>query len=122
MWKLLFSFLSGPLTHISNDLKEAYQSKLRAENDAQRVAADERINLLEARKTIILAAQSDPLERFVRILFALPFIIYIGKIVVYDKVLGLGVTDNLSENFTWIMMTIIGGYFLDSIANKFRKG
>lgn len=121
MWKILLSFLTGPLTEISNDLKEAYQSKLAAQNDAEKIAADERINLLEARKTVILAAQSDPFERFVRIGFALPFIVYINKVVLWDKVLGWGVTDGLSNNFTYIMMTILGGYFLETTVKRFKK-
>jgi hypothetical protein len=121
MWKLLLSFVTGPLTEISNDLKEAYQSKLNAANDAERIAAEERINLLEARKSIILAAQSDPVERWVRVGFTLPFIVYVNKIVLWDKVLGWGVTDPLSDNFTWIMMTILGGYFLETTVKRVKK-
>lgn len=113
MWKLLLSFLSGPLTAISNDLKEAYQSKLQAQNDAERIAADERINLLENRKSVILAAQSDPVERWVRVLFALPFIIYTWKLIVWDKVAHLGSTDPLSSDLTQLFWIVIGGYFLD---------
>src|SRR5687768_13277992 len=107
MWfvTILTSLFSGPLKSISNDLKEAYQNKLTAQNDAEKLAVDERINLLEARKSIILAAQSDPVERWVRVGFTLPFIIYVNKIVLWDKVLGWGVTDSLSDNFTLIMMT-----------------
>lgn len=121
MWKLLFGFFTGPLTEISNDLKEAYQSRLNAANDAERLAVEERINLLEARKSIILAAQSDPVERWVRIGFTLPFIVYVNKIVLWDKVLAWGSTDPLGDNFTWIMMTILGGYFLETTVKKVMR-
>lgn len=123
MWllKALLGFLSGPLSSISNDLKEAYQSKLAATNDKERIAADERINLLEARKSIILAAQSDPFERWIRILFALPFAIYIWKLVVYDKVLLWGITDNLSTDLWNMFYIILGGYFLETTVRTFRK-
>lgn len=114
MLKLILSLFSGPLTSISNDLKEAYQSKLLATTDKERIAADERINLLEARKSTIMAAQSDPMERWVRIGFALPFIIYINKLLVWDKVLGMGTTDALSNDLTQLFWIIIGGYFLDT--------
>lgn len=113
MWKMLLSLISGPLSKISNDLKEAYQSKLTASNDAERIAADERINLLEARKTSILAAQSDPIERFVRITFAFPFIVYINKLVLWDKVLKWGITDPLSTELSQLMWVVIAGYFID---------
>lgn len=121
MLKLLFSFLSGPLTQISNDLKEAYQAKLNAQNDQERIAADERINTLEARKSIILAAQSDPLERLVRIGFALPFVIYNAKLLIWDKVLGFGITDGLSPELTQLMWIVVGGYFLDTTVKRIFK-
>lgn len=114
MLNLILSFFSGPLSSISNDLKEAYQSRLNAGNDKERIAADERINLLETRKSTILAAQSDPVERWVRIAFALPFVVYINKLLIWDKVLGLGVTDALSSDLTQLFWIIIGGYFLDT--------
>ena len=113
MLKFLLSFFSGPLSSISNDIKEAYQSKLQAQNDQERIAADERITTLEARKSTILAAQSDPMERWIRILFALPFVIYINKLVIWDKVLAWGTTDALSSDLTQLFWIIIGGYFID---------
>lgn len=121
IWKLLVGFFTGPLTQISNDLKEAYQSKLAATNDKESIAADERINQLEARKAIILAAQSDPVERWVRILFALPCIVYVNKLVIWDKVLELGVTDDLSVNLWNYFYIILGGYFLDTIVKRFKR-
>lgn len=120
--KFLLGLLSGPLSSISNDLKEAYQSKLAAQNDAERIMADERIALLESRKTTILAAQSDPVERWVRVGLAFPFVVYINKLVLWDKVLGLGVTDSLSPELSQILMIVLGGYFIDTIAKRvFRK-
>lgn len=113
MWKVLLSLVTGPLSSISSDLKEAYQSKLAAANAAERIAADERINILEARKSSILAAQSDPIERWVRIGFAFPCLIYVNKILIWDKVLGLGVTDKLSPEFWNVFWVVLGGYFID---------
>lgn len=123
MWllKTIMGFLSGPLSDISNDLKEAYQSKLAATNDKERIAADERINKLEAQKSIILAAQSDPFERWVRILFALPFVLYVNKLVIWDKILGYGVTDNLSVFLENTFYMVIGGYFLDTVVKRIKR-
>lgn len=116
MLKVLLGLLSGPLSQISSDLKEAYQAKLAAQNDQERIAADERINTLEARKSVILAAQSDPLERLVRIGFAFPFVAYTWKLVLWDKVLAYwthGATDALSSDLTQLMWIVVGGYFVD---------
>ena len=112
MLKFLAAFLSGPLSQISSDLKDAYTAKLNAKNDSERVAAEGRISILESRKSIILAAQSDPFERWVRPLFALPFIIYNMKLIIWDKVFGLGVTDSLSPELYNVQLTVLGGYFL----------
>lgn len=121
MLKILFGLLTGPLAAISNDIKEAYQSKLNAKNDAERIAADERINLLEARKTTIMAAQSDPYERWVRIAFAFPFVVYLWKLILYDKVLEWGVTDGLSPELSHLFWVIVGGYFVDLTAGRITR-
>lgn len=124
MWKLLLGFLTGPLTSISNDLKEAYTAKLQAANDSEKVAADERINLLEARKSVILAAQSDPVERLVRVAWAFIFILYTGKCVIWDKVFAYwthGVTDPLSNDLQQLMWIVVGGYFVDTVVRRFKK-
>lgn len=114
MWKLLVSLVTGPLSSISQDIKEAYQSKLAATTDVERIAADERIALLEARKSVILAAQSDPIERLVRVGFALPMVIYTWKLVLWDKVLSLGATDGLSPELWQLFWIVVGGYFIDT--------
>lgn len=121
MIKMLLGLLSGPLSSISKDLKEAYQSKLAAQNDAERIEADEKIALLEARKTSILAAQSDRIERWVRILYATPCIIYLWKLIIWDKVLELGITDDLSSNLWTIFFIILGGYFVNTIVKTVVK-
>lgn len=121
MWTLLASFFSGPLKEISNDLRQAYQSRLAAQNDAERIAADERISLLESRAGIIRAAQSDRIERYVRISFAFPFIVYVNKLVLWDKVLAWGSTDPLSTDLTQLLWIIIGGYFLDTTVKGTAK-
>ena len=118
MLKFLLGLVTGPLSSISNDLKEAYQSKLAAKNDAERILADERIAVLEARKTSILAAQSDPIERWVRVGFAFPFVVYINKLILWDKVLELGITDSLSSELSHILMIVLGGYFVDTIVRR----
>lgn len=120
MIKLILSFLSGPLSSVSKDLKEAYQAKLNAQNDKDKIAAEERINFLEARKDVILAAQGDPFERFVRIAFAVPFVLYLWKLVLWDKVFEWGVTDDLSQNLWNILFIVLGGYFIDTIVRRFK--
>lgn len=122
MWAILAKILTGGvLQDVTSKLEAAYQAKLNAENDAQKVAADLQIHNLETRRDIILQAQKDRFERWVRILFALPFIVYIWKLVIWDKVAGLGITDSLSPTLENIMWTVIGGYFVQWTIGGFKK-
>jgi hypothetical protein len=55
-------------------------------------------------------------EALTRPLFAFAFVIYAWKVVVFDKVLGLGTTDPLSGDIAqWAMITL-GGRSLEKVA------
>jgi hypothetical protein len=53
-------------------------------------------------------------------MFALPFVIYNFKIIVWDKVMGLGSTDGLSPELIQLQMIIFGAYFLTRPFEKRR--
>ena len=111
----MLSFLIGilnPLGKIADRLQAAYEAKLRAENDKERIAADIHVKQLEAQMQVLIAEQKNRLTRWIRPAFALPFVIYDFKIVVWDKVLGLGSTDALSPEFWQLQMIVFGAYFL----------
>lgn len=122
MLSTVFSFFLNIFgSPIVREIRAAYESKLRAANDKERIAADERIVILEARRDSILAAQSDPFERFVRIGFAAPFVIYLWKLIIWDKVFALGITDNISPDLWNIAYIILGGYFINTLARGIMK-
>ena len=107
---------------IAGKIADAYQAKLNAANDKERLAADERIAFLEAQERILIAEQGSWMTRWIRPAFALPFVIYNLKIVVWDKVLGWGTTDALSPEFWQLQMVVFGCYFLTRPLEKaFRK-
>lgn len=114
IWSFLVSLVTGPLREISNDITKAYQSKLAAANDAERIAADERIALLEARKSIIVSSQESLGGQWAKFLYALPCIVYLNKLVIWDKVLGWGSTDPLSPELWSVFMVILGGFFIET--------
>jgi hypothetical protein len=121
MWKIISSLFLSSLSQITKDLTDAYKTRENAKTEQERIAANERIAILESRKTSILAAQSDPIERWVRILWAAPFILYNTKLVVWDKVLSLGATDSLSPELYQIQMIVLGGYFFLDGINRFKR-
>lgn len=107
---------------IVGQLAEAYKAKQSALTDQEKIAADERIKVLEAKRDVLVAesASGGPAS-WIRPLFALPFVIYIWKLVIWDKVLSLGTTDALSPELADIMMLVITGYFLGRTAEKVTR-
>lgn len=118
----LFEFLN-PLTPITKALTEAYTAKLAAENDGQRIEADIRIKNLEAKRDVVIAASVNDHWWSPRTIMGWCAAIYVFKLVVWDTVLGLGVTRNPGDQVTNIVMTIVGFYFLmtgiDRVVSRF---
>lgn len=65
----------------------------------------------EVNASIIVAEQGNVLTRMVRPLFAIPFILFTWKVVVWDKMLGWGVTDALDPKMWGVFMAIVIAYF-----------
>ncbi len=77
--------------------------------------------IMESKKLqtqIILAEQNKWYTAMIRPLLALPIIIYVWKVVVWDKVLGWGVTDPLDQTMGWVLTTIVGAYFIGRAFEK----
>lgn len=129
MWAWLASFLGGPVV---NGLINAYKTKLDAANTRDRIAADlagkEIEAEIEARKqasAVIIAEQGRWYTAIIRPLLALPVIIYFWKVIVWDKVLGLGTTDPLTgmiADWTGIIVTAyVGGRSIEKVARIFKR-
>lgn len=103
---------SGGIKAIGGELRQAYEAKLKAQTDAEKLAAEETIARLEAQQSILLAEQGRWLTAWVRPMIALPFVIYLWKLIIYDKVLAWGATDNLSPELWQMMTVVVGAYFL----------
>lgn len=106
---------------IGGQIVEWQRIRNEAATDERRIEAEKMLAVLEASKATVLQAQRDRYERWVRIGFALPFVIYNAKLVLWDKVLGLGVTDPLSEELAAIQMTVIASYFVYATVTGLRR-
>ena len=102
----------GGISAIGAELRAAYEARLKAQNDRERLEADMAIAQLQARQAVLLAEQGSWATRWIRPAFALPFIIYDAKIIVWDKVLGLGTTDGLSPELWRTYWIVLGGFFV----------
>lgn len=110
--KILTWLSGGAIEAIGGQITRAYEAKLSAENDEARIDAQKHIAVLEAQQSVLIADHRSIITRWIRPAFALPFIIYNFKIVVWDKVLGQGVTDPLSPQYWQLQMIVFGAYFL----------
>ena len=125
----LGSLLGGPFAKAAVD---AYRAKLAAENTSEKIAADLAARELsleqrerELAKEVLVAEQGRWYTALPRPLFASAFIIYVWKVVVWDKVLGLGTTDALSGEVSQWAVTVLTAYFggrsLEKVARVLAK-
>ena len=125
----LIQILSKP---ILNSLVAAWKAKLEAAGakDAKAVELalaeiQAEISARSAAKEIIIAEQGRWYTAVIRPLFALPFVIFAWKVVVWDKVLAWGTTDPIDPNMWSVFLAVIGSYFglaaIDRIAKVFRR-
>lgn len=103
-------FLGGGLATLTGALKDAYAAHLAAENDAAKLAAQERIEFLKQQIALATAAVGDRWWS-TRELIGKCALIYVAKIIVWDTVLKLGETPYPGPQVTGIVMTVIGFYF-----------
>ena len=111
MWGFLLNLIGGPIV---TGIISAYKAKLAATNTRDAQAADlaktEIMGEIAARQTeasIIRQEQGWWLTAIPRPLFAFIFIIYIGKCVVWDKVLGWGSTDPLGHELATLEYIVV---------------
>ena len=127
MWGMIFSFLGGPFV---NGLVKAYQAKLAAGNTSENIAAE-----LAGRE---LAVQAREIEAQTQLriaeigrwyepdhLAAYIFVIYLGKVVIYDVMLGLGSTDPLrglvGDWMGMIAMFLFGKRGIENVARIIKR-
>jgi hypothetical protein len=126
----LISLLTGPvLSAITGPILEAYKAKLGAENskDGKIVelaakAIDAEIDARREATKFIVAEQGRWWTAAPRAITCWSFAIFVAKVVVWDKVLGLGSTDPLTGDVAgWagaVMVTWFGGRSLEKIAGS----
>jgi len=113
MWLSIISFLGGPVV---KGLIEGYKAKLAAGNTSEKIAADA-ASQEQATQQIEIRAQTE--YRIAALGFwyepdkimGYAVAVYVCKLLIWDKVLGLGTTDPLVG---WIEITanlIVGSYF-----------
>ena len=111
--------LISPLTGIADRLARAYEAKQNANTEAERIRADVEIEQLQARQKVLI--NGGKVTAVIQAAWALPFILFTWKVIVWDKILGLGVTDGLGDNERILGQTIAGFYFLTAGAMQITR-
>lgn len=125
---IVSGFFGSGLGQITSALKDAYESKLKAQNDSQRIAADQAIATLEAQRAVLVAeAASGGIQSWIRPLFALPFVVWTWVVVFVDPIGCKWLfghtcsTDPLSSDMASLMTVVVGGYFIGRSAEKITR-
>jgi hypothetical protein len=132
MWKWIGELIAGPFI---NGAINAYKAKLASGNTSERIAADLATRELaveqrekELQAQLVIAEQGHWFTRMVRPLWALPFVLWTWKVVVWDKVLAgwtNGSTDPLDGQIGVLCTTVAGAYFIgrsaETIARVLKK-
>jgi len=127
MWMTILGFLGGPVV---KGLIDAYQAKLKAGNVESRIAADlatSEIAAQTAEAQVIAQYRIAELGRWYEPdkLMGYFVALYFGKLLVWDKVLGLGVTDPLAGFASVTSNLVVSFYFakrgFENIARIIRR-
>ena len=118
MFAAILSALTGG---VAQQLAAAYRAHEEAQTDAARIAAQERISRLQSIADVQRAEAGNPINALMRFSIALGPALYLGKLYIWDKVLGWGSTDNLSPELWQIAWVVLGFYFLHDTATGIAR-
>lgn len=112
MLSTILGWLSGgAIRQIGDQLNRAHEARLKAANDADRLAADRMLEDIRFNRDLLASQYTPLLDKIVRPMFALPLAFYFAKVIVWDKALGLGSTPDLSAQQWNMAYLILGAYF-----------
>jgi hypothetical protein len=120
MWAFLLGLID-PISRITGKIADAKIASAQASTDRERIAAEERVKTLDARRAVMVAEAGSRINAVMRFAIAFGPMLYLNKIFVWDKVLKLGVTDNLSDDLWKVVASVVGFYFLYEIAARWKR-
>lgn len=139
MWTALLGLLPGvfgTINGITNAISNERLAVIKAKTDEERIAAEERISALQARRDALVIAQSNPWTVRVQTFIAMSAGIIIFKLLAWDKVVGslsgcAGIagrddscaifrTDPIDPTQWAVVTAVVGFYFLANAIKSFR--
>lgn len=122
----MLAWLAGLLTNkvaqsIFSGMGDALGRLRDAKTEEERIKASVELGYLEANAKIIQAEQQSKITSWIRPALALPVVIFWFKVIVYDTVLGLGVTPYPGEGVMWYVTLVPTAYFLVRPFEKWKS-
>lgn len=123
--------------NITNAISNERIAKINAGTEEERIAADERIKALDARRSVLIAESGARINMVMRVTLAAGPASFLLKVFLYDKVIGslVGcagsqpkgtcttfVTDPLDANLWGVITAVIGFYFLYELGARWKRG
>jgi hypothetical protein len=113
--------LADPISRISKSIADARIASTQAATDKERIEQEERIKALEARRAVMEREADGKINQIIRALLAVPVIVFLWKVIIWDKVLALGTTDDLSENLWYVTMMVLGFYYVHWTVGRLKR-
>lgn len=113
--------LADPISRIGKSIADARIAAMQASTDKEKIEQEERIRALEARRAVMEREADGKINQLIRALLAVPVVVFLWKVIIWDKVLALGTTDDLSENLWYVTMMVLGFYYIHWTVGRLKR-
>jgi hypothetical protein len=113
--------LADPISRIGKSIADARIATMQASTDKEKIEQEERLRALEARRAVMEREADGKINQIIRALLAVPVIVFLWKVIIWDKVLALGTTDDLSESLWYVAMMVLGFYYVHWTVGRLRR-
>lgn len=128
MWLGILSLVMGAIPAITREIANAKVELNKTQTERERVAAEERIKALEARRDVLVAEAGSPWNTIGRMSITLPVAFYLGWVIAWDKIackwflpIRECTTDPLSDWLSMIALTVVGFYFVTDLTKVIKR-
>jgi len=127
MWATILSLVLGAVPGIVKEIANAKVQLANAETEQEKVAAEERVKALEAKRDVLVSESRAPWDHIARLCFVAPTAFFYAYTLVWDKIMHkwfYGVdssTDKLGDWQWYLMVMIVGFYFLGDITKLVKR-
>lgn len=126
---IISSIITGVISPITNVVggylnkkQDVSLEKFKVDGTVDMKLVDGQVSLINAQRQLLEVGVKDRGTRYLQYLFGYPLGLYYAKIILWDKVLGLGSTDPLKGDISTYSLWIVGFLFLHaSISDWSRK-